>query len=93
MRSTRSSRLTSPTSCPPSARSHRGTRRRCCAPESSATERTADPASDGLAPEIEALEECLEALDEASDEMRLFGTYLPYEEPDSDEDSKKAVSS
>ena len=46
-----------------------------------------------VAPEVEALEECLEALDEASDEMRLFGTYLPYEEPDSDEDSKKAVSS
>ena len=38
-----------------------------------------------VAPEVEALQECLEALDEASDEMRIFGTYAPYEEPDSDE--------
>ena len=38
-----------------------------------------------VAPEIEALQECLEALDQASDEMRMFGTYAPYEEPDSDE--------
>ena len=36
-----------------------------------------------VAPEVEALEDCLEALAEASDEMRLFGTYAPYEEPDS----------
>ena len=36
-----------------------------------------------VAPEGEALEDCLEALAEASDEMRLFGTYAPYEEPDS----------
>ena len=26
------------------------------------------------------------ALDEASDEMRVFGTYAPYQEPDSDEE-------
>ncbi len=38
-----------------------------------------------VAPEVEALQECLEALDEASDEMRVFGTYAPYEEPDPDE--------
>jgi len=37
-----------------------------------------------VAPEVEALEGCLEALAEASDEMRLFGTYAPYKEPDSD---------
>ncbi len=37
-----------------------------------------------VGPEVEALRECLEAVDEASDEMRLFGTYAPYEEPDSD---------
>jgi prephenate dehydratase len=37
-----------------------------------------------VAPAIEALEDCLEALEETSDEMRLFGTYQPYEEPDSD---------
>ena len=36
-----------------------------------------------VAPEGETLEDCLEALAEASDEMRLFGTYAPYEEPDS----------
>ena len=36
-----------------------------------------------VAPEVEAMEDCLEALAEASDEMRLFGTYAPYEEPDS----------
>ncbi len=43
-----------------------------------------------VAPEVEALQECLQALDAASDEMRLFGTYAPYEEPDSglDEESK-----
>lgn len=35
-----------------------------------------------VAPEEGALQECLKALDEASDEMRLFGTYPPYEEPD-----------
>ncbi len=38
-----------------------------------------------VAPEVKALQECLEALDQASDEMRIFGTYAPYEEPDSDE--------
>ena len=38
-----------------------------------------------VAPDVKALQECLEALDEASDEMRIFGTYAPYEEPDSDE--------
>ena len=38
-----------------------------------------------VAPEAEALQECLEALDQASDEMRMFGTYAPYQEPDSDE--------
>ena len=38
-----------------------------------------------VAPEVGALQECLEALGEASDEMRIFGTYAPYEEPDSDE--------
>ncbi|MED5563214.1 MAG: prephenate dehydratase domain-containing protein [Gemmatimonadota bacterium] len=37
-----------------------------------------------VAPNVEALQACLEAVDEASDEMRLFGTYAPYEEPDSD---------
>ncbi len=37
-----------------------------------------------VAPDVEALQECLGALEEASDEMRLFGTYAPYEEPDSD---------
>ena len=36
-----------------------------------------------VAPEVEVMEDCLEALAEASDEMRLFGTYAPYEEPDS----------
>ena len=40
-----------------------------------------------VAPEVGALQECLKALDEASDEMRLFGTYAPYEEPESDEGS------
>ena len=34
-----------------------------------------------VGPNTEALQECLEALDEASEEMRLFGTYAPYEEP------------
>jgi prephenate dehydratase len=38
-----------------------------------------------VAPEVEALQECLKALDEASDEMRLFGTYAPYEAPEADE--------
>ena len=38
-----------------------------------------------VAPEVEVLEECLKALDEASDEMRLFGTYAPYEAPEGDE--------
>ncbi len=33
-----------------------------------------------VAPEAEALQECLEALDQASDEMRSFGTYQPYED-------------
>ncbi len=37
-----------------------------------------------VAPDVEALQECLGALEEASDEMRLFGTYAPYEGPDSD---------
>ena len=37
-----------------------------------------------VAPDVEALQACLEAVDKASDEMRLFGTYAPYEEPDSD---------
>jgi prephenate dehydratase len=37
-----------------------------------------------VAPDVEALHECLDALEEASDEMRLFGTYAPYEESDSD---------
>ena len=35
-----------------------------------------------VGPEIETLHECLKALDEASDEMRVFGTYAPYEGPD-----------
>jgi hypothetical protein len=39
-----------------------------------------------VAPGEEALQECLGALDEASDEMRVFGTYAPYREPDSDEE-------
>jgi prephenate dehydratase len=39
-----------------------------------------------VAPDEEALQECLGALDEASDEMRVFGTYAPYREPDSDEE-------
>lgn len=38
-----------------------------------------------VAPEAEALQECLAELDEASDEMRLFGTYAPYEEAELDE--------
>jgi prephenate dehydratase len=38
-----------------------------------------------VAPEVEALQECLEALDRASDEIRIFGTYAPYEEADSNE--------
>ena len=38
-----------------------------------------------VAPDMEALHECLKALDRASDEMRIFGTYAPYEEPDSDD--------
>ena len=33
-----------------------------------------------VGPDLEALDECLKALEEASDEMRLFGTYAPYEE-------------
>ena len=33
-----------------------------------------------VAPDVVALGECVEALDQASDEMRLFGTYQPYEE-------------
>jgi len=37
-----------------------------------------------VAPEAEALQECLEALARTSDEMRTFGTYAPYEEPDSE---------
>lgn len=48
-----------------------------------------------VAPDAEALQECLKALDEASEEMRSFGTYAPYEESDSDEgqdeDSKETV--
>jgi chorismate mutase/prephenate dehydratase len=39
-----------------------------------------------VAPEVEALQECLEALDGASDEIRIFGTYAPYEEADSNEE-------
>jgi prephenate dehydratase len=35
-----------------------------------------------VAPEVEVLQACLKALDEASDEMRLFGTYAPYEGPE-----------
>ncbi len=38
-----------------------------------------------VAPDEEALKECLGALDKASDEMRVFGTYAPYQESDSDE--------
>ena len=38
-----------------------------------------------VAPEVEVLEECLKVLDEASDEMCLFGTYAPYEAPEGDE--------
>jgi prephenate dehydratase len=38
-----------------------------------------------VAPEVEALQECLNALDEASDEMRLFGTYPRYEATEVDE--------
>jgi prephenate dehydratase len=38
-----------------------------------------------VAPDVEALRECLDALEEASDEMRLFGTYAPYEESETDE--------
>lgn len=38
-----------------------------------------------VAPAAETLQECLEALDEASDEMCLFGTYAPYEGPEMDE--------
>ena len=38
-----------------------------------------------VAPELDALNQCLEALEKASVEMRLFGTYAPYKEPDSDE--------
>ena len=49
-----------------------------------------------VAPEVEALQECLKTLDEASEEMRLFGTYEPYEAPEVDEgpddDSEEAVS-
>ena len=37
-----------------------------------------------VAPEAEALQECLKALARTSDEMRTFGTYAPYEEPDSE---------
>jgi prephenate dehydratase len=37
-----------------------------------------------VGPDVAALHECLEAIDQASDEMRLFGTYAPYEDPDSD---------
>ena len=33
-----------------------------------------------VAPDVESLRDCIEALEEASDEMRLFGTYAPYEE-------------
>ena len=33
-----------------------------------------------VGPNAEALQQCIEALDEASDEMRSFGTYAPYEE-------------
>ena len=33
-----------------------------------------------VGPDLEALDECLKALEKASDEMRLFGTYAPYEE-------------
>ena len=49
-----------------------------------------------VAPEVKALQECLKALDEASEEMRLFGTYAPYEAPEVDEgpddDLEEAVS-
>jgi chorismate mutase/prephenate dehydratase len=38
-----------------------------------------------VAPEVEALQECLSALDEASDEMRLFGTYPRYAATEVDE--------
>jgi prephenate dehydratase len=40
-----------------------------------------------VGPEVETLQECLKALDEASDEMRLFGTYAPYEASEGDEGS------
>jgi prephenate dehydratase len=40
-----------------------------------------------VAPEIEALQTSLEALEEASDEMRLFGTYAPYEEVESGDEA------
>ena len=33
-----------------------------------------------VGPDVTALHECLEALDQASDEMRSFGTYQPYED-------------
>ena len=37
-----------------------------------------------VGPGVEALQACLEALEQASDDMRLFGTYAPYEEVASD---------
>ncbi len=49
-----------------------------------------------VAPDEEALRECLGALDQASDEMRVFGTYAPYQESDpdegQDEEAKEEVS-
>ncbi len=36
-----------------------------------------------VAPGVEALRACLEAVERASDEMRLFGTYAPYEDDES----------
>jgi prephenate dehydratase len=37
-----------------------------------------------VAPDEPALQECLKALDEGSVEMRVFGTYAPYEDPEFD---------
>ena len=38
-----------------------------------------------VAPGVDTLRACLEALEQASEEMRLFGTYAPYEETESGE--------
>ena len=43
-----------------------------------------------VGPGVDALQACLEALEQASDEMRVFGTYAPYEETEPGEGQDEA---